>query len=64
MKGGNSFLVVATIALFSTEAEFAKNHRHLEDLGDIDAIAKKEVEMTIRQKSTIDQEGMKKIDEA
>jgi len=45
--------------LFSTDAEFASKHRHLEDLGDIDAIAKKEVEMSVlRSKSD---KGMKTI---
>ena len=48
------------------KAQILKYNRifHLEDLGNIDAIAKEEVEMTIHQKSTIDQEGMKKVDTA
>ena len=33
--------------LFATDDNFAKNHRHLEDLGDINAIAAKEVQMSI-----------------
>jgi hypothetical protein len=35
--------------LFSTDEEYAKTHRHLEELGDIDALAVKEVEMSMKQ---------------
>ena len=42
--------------LFATDPEYAKSHRHLEDLGDIDGTAKKELEMArIRKNSTTGQ---------
>ena len=45
--------------LFSTDDAYAKSHRHLEDLGDIDAIAQKEVEMTFHANGDMSIGGVK-----